>query len=324
MPADAAVRDQRSEVRGQGSEPRRAGGVSPPVTRSRQPTPRRGFTLIELLVVIAIIAILIALLLPAVQQAREAARRTQCRSRMRQLVLAVHNYASTHSDALIPYKIDDLDVQAQTAAGTFPLSSGEIRYWFGTVDHALPPAAQLDFADGTLAPYMETNRAAFQCPNLGPSQVDELRFDRPASGYAYNGHYLSLGTDYRYDPATFAFLGVETKLARLRDVAASSRTIAFTDAAQARFDDKFVEVWLLEPPSHGFPTVHFRHSGTANVAFLDGHVETRTRGTKSLAVFAPPSYLSPSQLDRINREQLGFVGEHLDDPAREDEWYDRR
>jgi prepilin-type N-terminal cleavage/methylation domain-containing protein/prepilin-type processing-associated H-X9-DG protein len=64
---------------------------------------RRGFTLIELLVVIAIIAILAAILFPVFAKAREKARQSTCQSNLKQIGLAMAQYAQDYDGILMPY-----------------------------------------------------------------------------------------------------------------------------------------------------------------------------------------------------------------------------
>jgi prepilin-type processing-associated H-X9-DG protein len=109
-------------------------------------------------------------------------------------------------------------------------------------------------------------------------------------------------------------------IAQIRE---TKRTIAFAESAQVRYDLKFLEnLGGLVPPSGNFPTVHFRHRGTANVAFLDGHVDRYP--WKSAVAVPGDNWLDQSQADRMNFKQLGFVCDGApDDPATRDALYDR-
>lgn len=57
---------------------------------------RHGYTLVEVLAVTGVVLLMGALLLPAVQNARESARRMSCKSNLKQIGLALHNYHDTH------------------------------------------------------------------------------------------------------------------------------------------------------------------------------------------------------------------------------------
>jgi prepilin-type N-terminal cleavage/methylation domain-containing protein/prepilin-type processing-associated H-X9-DG protein len=65
---------------------------------------RKGFTLIELLVVIAILGLLAAVLFPVFAKVRENGRRTACLSNMRQITIALTEYAQDN-DSFFPLTV---------------------------------------------------------------------------------------------------------------------------------------------------------------------------------------------------------------------------
>ena len=161
--------------------------------------PKRGFTLIELLVVIAIIAILIALLLPAVQQAREAARRSTCKNSLKQIGLAIHNYADTH-------RVFPLGYVNQTSAttdfgwgwATFILPFVDQAPLYNTINPNGGLTLPLGNASYSSTPALQTAIPVYRCPSSIVPVVNNQRTDATPNGYgalsypAVSGHIAAL------------------------------------------------------------------------------------------------------------------------------------
>ena len=102
---------------------------------------RRAFSLIELLVVIAIIAILMAILTPAVQKVRESSNALQCKNKLKQMGVAMHNYVSEN-------KVFPPALVVNSLNSSFPMPPPpDQKIFFGWMSRLLPYLEQKPLYD---------------------------------------------------------------------------------------------------------------------------------------------------------------------------------
>ena len=201
---------------------------------------KKAFTLIELLIVIAIIAILAAILFPVFAQAREKARQSSCLSNLKQFALSWQMYADDNNERACPTYLSDFST------------------WWDGYDNT--------WADGTfyydrglLSPYIKCGYIS-KCPSFTGKT-----FDRPQTGYSYS---RLIGGEYQWLTETF-----DPEPISLSEIKNPAKALCFCDGAMNSGGELYGSQMLQNPQyTETMTRCDFRHIGSVNTAYCDGHV----------------------------------------------------
>lgn len=201
-----------------------------------------GFTLVELLLVVAMTAVLAVILLPALSQARENGDKI-CMNNLKQLGLAIKMYAEDYDGVWL-----------------HRCSQDDNRLWSDSL-----------YRQG----YAE-NRNTFVCPSFHP--------------YRWTG----IAETYGVNVATIPGMGVSTTAALppdnigvyIYEILPDDTRRHYVNFYEAKFPSRNILLadtarYTENPPRQDWmlgerwenTRIHLRHTNTANILFLDGHVE---------------------------------------------------
>jgi len=254
------------------------------VFKSWQET-KEGFTLVELLVVISIIALLLGILMPTLHKARSAGQSTICVSNVRRLAIAGAIYVQENRD-FPPFRMTRVSLTDPTVyVNKYGREQPRWQWFF---DHGIGPVINPGlYLTDTKKTFNDkdtlimTNKYFF-CPSFKYSDYNAN--DIRNGSYGYNYQYL--GNTNIIQAGKYVNFPVP-----LSCIVQPSRTVIIADSRGAGMPHG-VHSYTLDPPKIARSTgnLYFafyksgaaiqqspadaRHSGRANVSFVDGHAKS--------------------------------------------------
>lgn len=223
---------------------------------------RAAFTLIELLLVISITALLIGILLPALTRARDSSKFSGCASHLRQVAVAIQQYAMDNQSAV--------PIGPATPLPYFPA-----RRWCDWATNQLwVGAAGFDTGLGKLVPAYLSDPRVFFCP--GSDQPEDTTEEIP--------HIVDRGPADAFASYMYRQLD-ETSRSSFDDLGTNS--LGFRANAL-----------LFDVNSLGMPTRSHHNGAKVNIAYRDSHVATADNSTAALTIRAADFAAFPVSVDR--------------------------
>jgi prepilin-type N-terminal cleavage/methylation domain-containing protein/prepilin-type processing-associated H-X9-DG protein len=230
----------------------------------------KAFTLIELLVVIAVIAILMAILMPALNLARDQGRKMVCSNNLHSLALANQLYAANFDDWGVPCR------DSSNPAGSIWTGNADFRKYIG-YEGSGPEISSVQTPEKYKCPSDRQEAWAhaydIESGNEGGTLV--------SYGFNIEDWYPSVGSSSW--TAAMDLTRLAYKMSTIKQPAQKLHFNEAHDWWSKWRGGNYIDGWDVlgqegtvndyKAAGCGGPTM-YRHNGSANLAFYDGHVES--------------------------------------------------